>query len=257
MRASRTRASRRFGLALVGFGAAAMLLAARASQAARQPQSQEAGREHPAARAKKAAIVVFPLSGSPVPGKQWQRPKGAPKVPPLAAEEKLKIVQVAQGMPAVSAPTPFLTLYPGHLYDPAGSLELDWPKWDRLGIAYYTPATSSQEGSYDVLAKDEQVRLTFKADAGNVYLVDFIVVIEVPTTSTGERDFEVAVSGAPPVDQKAYSGGNHLVALIYSQAGGYYNVQLGLKPREGSSAYPKWGDWYFLVAEVTKFVPAS
>ena len=256
MRTSRRRASGKFSLVLVGLGAAAMLLAARATQAKQRPQSHEAGKAHPAP-AKKAAIVVFPLSGSPAPGKQWQRPKGVPKVPPLAAEEKLKIVQGAQGMPAVSAPAPFLTLYPGHLYDPAGSLELDWPKWDRLGIAYYTPATSSQEGSYDVLAKDEQVRVTFKADAGDVYLVDFIVVIEVPTTSTGERDFEVTVSGAPPVDQKAYSGGNHLVALIYSQTGGYYNVQLGLKPREGNSPYPKWGDWYFLVAEVSKFVPAS
>jgi|SRR5690348_3866329 len=254
MRASRTRVSGKFGLVLIGLGAAAMLLGAQASQAA--PRPQEATKGHPAP-AKKAAIVVFPLSGSPAPGKQWQRPKGVPKVPPLAAEEKLKILQGVQGIPAVSAPTPFLTLYPGHLYDPAGSLELDWPKWDRLGIAYYTPTGPQADGTNEALAKDEQVHLTFKADAGNVYLVDFIVVIEVPTTSTGERDFEVTVSGAPPADQKAFSGGNHLVALIYSQAGGYYNVQLGLKPREGNSAYPRWGDWYFLVAEVTKFVPAS
>src|SRR5690348_8656730 len=99
MRASRTRVSGKFGLVLIGLGAAAMLLGAQASQAA--PRPQEATKGHPAP-AKKAAIVVFPLSGSPAPGKQWQRPKGVPKVPPLAAEEKLKIVQGVQGIPAVS-----------------------------------------------------------------------------------------------------------------------------------------------------------
>ena len=210
--------------------------------------------------AKKPNVVVFALSGKPAPGKPWERRlKGLPKMRPLSAEEKLKIVQGVQGLPAVSAAaaTPFLTLTPGHLYEPTGNLELGWPAWDRLGIAYYNPALGTEDGgAYDGLAKDGHVLLTFKADAGNVYLVDFIVVIELPPDSTTWRDFELTASGLPPSDQKAYTGGNHLAAVFYAQNSGWYTARLGLKPKQGD-VYPRWGDWYFLAVEVTKFVPAS
>lgn len=209
--------------------------------------------------AKKPNVAVFALSGKPAPGKPWDRPKGLPKMRPLSAEEKLKIVQGVQGLPAVSAAaaTPFLTLTPGHLYEPTGNLELGWPAWDRLGIAYYNPAVDTQDGGPDeALAKDGHALLTFKADAGNVYLVDFIVVIELPPDSTTWRDFELTASGLPPSDQKAYTGGDHLAAVFYAQNSGWYTARLGLKPKEGN-VYPRWGDWYFLAVEVTKFVPAS
>jgi len=236
---------------------ASVNVVATASQA-KSPEPQKA----PAAAqpaAKKPNVKVFTLSGTPAPGKPWERPKGVPKVRPLSIKEKLALAQGVHGIPALSpaSATPFLTLTPGHLFDPGGSLELGWPAWDRLGIAYYTlDLASPDDGLNDSLAKDEYVLLGFNAEAGNVYLVDFIVVIEVPATATGERDFELAVSGLPPSEEKAFSGGNHLTAVFYVQTSGYYTARLGLKPHQNASPHPAWGDWYFLVTEVTKFVPA-
>jgi hypothetical protein len=238
------------------------LVSVNVAAGAQQPKQSEP-QKAPAAAApaeKKPNVVVFTLSGKPAPGKQWERPKGVPKMQPLSIEEKLKIAQGVHGIPALSAAaaTPFLTLYPGHLYDPLGSLELGWPEWDRLGIAYYSLAIATPDDDVrDSLAKEEHAELAFKADAGNVYVVDFIVVIEVPTTSTGERDFELTVSGLTPSEVKAISGGNHLTAVFYVQTSGYYTARLGLKPKQNGGTYPRWGDWYFLATDVTKFVPAQ
>ena len=237
------------------------LVSAHVAAAAQQPKPGEAQKAPAVSQAKKKPkVMVFTLSGTPAPGKQWERPRGVPKVQPLSIGEKLTIAQGVHGIPTLSAAagTPFLTLYPGHLYDPLGSLELGWPEWDRLGIAYYSQAIATgYEDARDSLAKEEHAELTFKADAGNVYLVDFIVVIEVPTTSTGERDFELKVSGLAPSEVKAFSGGNHLTAVFYVQTGGYYTARLGLKPKQNGGTYPRWGDWYFLATDVTKFVPAQ
>lgn len=235
----------------------ALFLASCAFAAAQQSKTSE---KAPAQTAKKPNVAVFALSGTPSPGKPWQRPKGVPKMRPLSPEEKLKVVQGVHGIPAVSAPagTPFLTLYPGHLFEATGNLELGWPKWDRLGIAYYNWVVDPQtESAYDLLAKEEHVLLTFQADAGNVYLIDFLVVIEIPPTSTAHRDFELNVSGLPASDEQAVVGGNHLTAVLYVQTSGSYTARLGLKPKQGDSPHPSWGDWYFLATEVTKFVPAS
>jgi len=238
-----------------------LLVSVHVATAAQQLKPSEPQKAPAAPHAKKKPkVMVFTLSGRPAPGKQWERPKGVPKVQPLSIGEKLKIAQAVHGIPALSAPagTPFLTLYPGHLYDPLGSLELGWPEWDRLGIAYYSQTIAGGDDDVrDPLAKEEHAELTFKADAGNVYLVDFIVVIEVPTTSTGERDFELTVSGLAPSEVKAFSGGNHLTAVFYVQTSGYYTARLGLKPKQDSGTYPSWGDWYFLATDVTKFVPAQ
>jgi len=59
--------------------------------------------------------------------------------------------------------------------DPAGYLELGWPQWDRFAIAHYSLVIDPQHPNEpDETANQEYVELTFKADAGNVYLVIFL-----------------------------------------------------------------------------------
>jgi|SRR5882724_1638480 len=231
--------------------------------AAQEPKTNKAQKTPAAASQaeKKPNVGVFALSGTPTPGKQWERPKDVPRFRPLSKERKLEIAQGMQGIPklAPASATPFLTLYPGRLMDPAGYLELGWPQWDRFAIAHYSLVIDPQHPNEpDETANQEYVELTFKADAGNVYLVDFFVVIQSPSSIPGKRDFQLTVSGLSPSNQQAVEGGNHLTAVFYAQSSGYYTARLRLEPDgNNTSPHPKWGPWFFLAAEVTKFVPAS
>jgi len=233
--------------------------------AAREPKTNKAQRDPAAASQaeRRPNIVVFALTGTPTPVHKPEKPKGLPRFRPLSNERKLEIAQGVRGTPklAPASATPFLTLYPGKLIDSAGYLELGWPEWDRFAIAHYSLVIDPQHAGSnepEPLVNQEFVELTFKVDSGSVYLVDFFIVIQSPTANPGVRDFQITMSGLSPSSQQAVEGGNHLTACcLYAQTSGYYTARLRLKPDHNSSPHPKWGAWFFLAAEVTKFVPAS
>ena len=120
-----------------------MLLVSMSVAAAQQEPKTNKAQKTPAAASqeeKKPNIVVFALSGTPAPVQKPERPKGLPRFRRLSNERKLEIAQGVRGIPKLvpASATPFLTLYPGKLIDPAGYLELGWPAWDRLSLSPLT-----------------------------------------------------------------------------------------------------------------------
>jgi hypothetical protein len=220
-----------------------------------KPTQSEKARPAPQAE-KKPSIVLFQLAGKPTPAQKPERPKSLPRFEPLSAAEKLKTVSAVMGLPNLSGtlPTPYLTLTPSHREDPLGNLTLGWPK-----IVYTFPLArftglDDPTGRCDecgiVSVNQEYVEVDFPADAGKVYMVDFFIAVDL-----GPADFQLTVSGTTPSQQPANAGGNHLLTPpIFVGTSGWYSAILQLKPRNDTRPYPNWSAWYFLAAELSKFV---
>lgn len=236
--------------------------------AAQQSKPSEAQKAPPAAAKaeKKPNIVVFKLSGTPKPTQKRERPKDVPRFRPLSKAEKLKIAQVGQGLPHFSPAslTSILSLNPGHMTDATGYLILCWPRWAGWDLAFYTsqpiwnddlgwcgPGSDNRPGN---------VAVTFQAQAGYWYMVDFFVfVAPMGTGDNGLRDFEVAVGDLPPSYETAtVSGyGSHLVFKFPADSSRDYVGRLRLKPLTDSDpGSANWGPWFFIAVEVSQFSTA-
>ena len=249
---------------------AMFLVSVNVAAAQQEPKTSKA-QEAPAAlqAEKKPNVVVFALSGTPTPGKQLERPKDVPRFRPLSNAEKLNIAQGVKGLPNLTTATvtPFLTLTIDHMEDPSGSLTLNWPDRVFFPLAHYGKSLGLPNSSTDdskqfniALVNQEYVEVDFQVEVNTVYMVDFFISVDVVPT-----DFQLTLGGVPSPPQRANIGGNHLfsqpvyvspVPIHFPPGPRWLNATLRLAPRPDTPPYPVWGPWYFIAAEVTKFVPA-
>lgn len=244
-----------------------LLIAGGFATSAQQTKTGQAEKAPIAPQAeKKRSIVVFPLKGTVTPVQKPERPKGVPRFEPLSAAEKLKIVSGVPGLPNLTntIPTPFLTLTVDHLEDPAGYLTLNWPDRVFFPLAHYAnniPCDDFRCG-IALVNQGEYVQVDFQAEGGNVYMVDFFIDLDVVPA-----DFQLTLGGvtSPPVT--ANVGGNDLltwpvyvpvqivVPPLHPPPGPpWLTATLRLAPRSDNRPYPNWGPYYFIAAEVSKFV---
>jgi hypothetical protein len=220
---------------------------------------------------KKPNIVVFKLSGTAKPAKKPELPKGLPHIRSLTNAERLEIARGVQGIPNLINATvaPILTLSPSHMVDPLGQLFLGAPAEDfPASLAFYDLAVLL--GNYDQHCEElevnsrEYVQMFFQGEAGDVYIVDFLVVF--PQPNQPSLDFQITVSGMDPSFQQVTSPEvptmpwvAHLTTkpFLVSQSGSYL-VVLQLKPKPNNeSPQPNWGPWYFFQVDVAKYVPSA
>jgi hypothetical protein len=220
---------------------------------------------------KKTDVVVFTASQTPQPEQAPETPKGVPKFAPLSNEEKLKIVQGLAGLPHVANVTPFLTLTVDHMYvtgpanNPLGYLTLDYPDKVFFPLAHYAKPTQPNNSDYDFyrdFLDKEDAEIAFKVDEGAVYMADFFIAVD----ATHPVDFQVSLGGANSGPQAAAPGGTHLLTppvyvnphtahLPPGQI--WYKARLRLAPRNNQGGQqPRWGTWFFIAVEVSKFVNA-
>jgi hypothetical protein len=234
-----------------------LLLSCASARSGQESKPAQAEKARPAPQTeKKPSIVLFKLAGKPTLAQKPERPKGLPRFEPLPAAEKLKIISGVTGLPNLTGtlPTPYLTLTPSYREDPSGNLTLGWAKIVYpFPLARYMglvdPAGGCEECGI-VSVNQEYVKVDFPADAGKVYMVDFFVAVDL-----GPADFQLTISGMAPSQQSANAGGNHLLTPpIFVGTSGWYSAILQLKPRNDTRPYPNWSPWYFLAAELSKFV---
>lgn len=230
-----------------------LLLSCASAKSGQESKPTQAEKARPAPQAeKKTSIELFKLAGKPTPTQKPERPKDLPRFEPLPPAEKFRIVSGVAGLPNLTGtlPTPYLTLTPSYREDPSGNLTLGWPKLVYpFPLARYAGLEGCEECGI-VSVNQEYVEVDFPADAGKVYMVDFFVAVDF-----GPADYQLTISGMPPSQQVANAGGNHLLTPpIFVETSGWYSAILQLKPRNDTRPYPNWSPWYFLTAELSKFV---
>ncbi len=227
--------------------------------------------EQKTSQVERAPAAAAQAEKKPAPPQKPDWAKGVPRFEPLSNVEKLKMAQGVKGLPDLTSATvtPYLTLYPGHLTDTGGSLTLGCPERDMMWLALYS--------GYQCVADTEIppggnfVDLVFQTDAGNVYMIDFAVVVgPLGNADPGIRNFQLTTFPAgqplPPAPTPPFqcspqfqpqtetqilcpqatsaAGFNHLYAFIFAQKSSYEAL---LQPLPA-------GRWFFLAVDVSKFV---